>query len=380
MSYRTLTLLPLLVLAAAGCDSTTSPPAAVSRAPLAARAHAGVTVSVFGSGLEFPRGIAFAPNGDLYVGEAGLGGTYSTAASGCTQVVPPIGPYAGGTTARISRIDAGGNRITVADGFPSAINAVGDVMGVSAVAFIGNRLYALLGAGGCDHGSPDVPSGVALVNPDGSWQVVADLTAYLATHPSANVNPGDFEPSGTWYSMIRSGATFVALEPNHGELARIDPHTGVVRRIVDISKSQGHIVPTVVAEHGGAYYVGNLGDFPVEPGTEKILRITRNGQLSVAAEGFTMVLGLDFDRSGRMYVLESVSVPGFPTPNTGRVVRVDRQGRRDVILDGLNFPTALRFGPDGRLYISNVGYGPPSFDGQGQILRVEVPGANTTTP
>ena len=38
----------------------------------------------------------------------------------CTQVVPAIGPYTGGYTARISKIDASGNRTTVVDTLPSS--------------------------------------------------------------------------------------------------------------------------------------------------------------------------------------------------------------------------------------------------------------------
>jgi sugar lactone lactonase YvrE len=156
-------------------------------------------------------------------------------------------------------------------------------------------------------------------------------------------------------------------------VVRVHPRSGAVTRIVDISASLGHIVPTVVVERHGALYLSNLGVFPVLPGQQKILRISRSGAMSVVAEGFTTVLGLDFDRHGRLYVLESSNVAGFPTPGTGRVVRLDRHGNREVVVDGLFLPTGLRFGPDGRLYISNKGFGPPQ---PGEILRVEVPGGN----
>ena len=51
------------------------------------------------------------------------------------------------------------------------------------------------------------------------------------------------------------------------------------------------------------------------------------GEVSDVASGFTTVLGLDFDPSGRMYVLENSSVSGDgPTPMTGRVVRTILRG------------------------------------------------------
>jgi hypothetical protein len=125
----------------------------------------------------------------------------------------------------------------------------------------------------------------------------------------------------------------------------------------------------VIVRRGDAFYLSNLGVFPVVPGLETIFRLSPSRKLTVVAPGFTTVLGLDFDRAGRLYVLESSSVAGFPTPGTGRVIRLDQQGNRDVVVDGLFLPTAIQFGPDGLLYISNKGFGPPQ---PGEILRASV--------
>jgi len=351
------------------CDQAVAPtPPRASAGPAEVRTGA-TPYTVYATGLLFPRGLAFGNDGTLYVAEAGAGGGASTSGQ-CDQVVPPVGPYANGPTARISKVDRQGNRTTLASGFPSAVAAIGDVNGVADLAFQGGKLYALVSGGGCSHGSASVPAEVVRVEMNGSWSPVANLSAYQAAHPVANPFAGDYEPDGTWFSMIQSGDGLVAVEPNHGELAEVNPRKGTVRRIVDVSASQGHIVPTAIAERKGAYYVGNLGQFPVVPGTQRILRISRSGEVSVAATGFTTILGLAFDHGGRLYVLESTAAPGFPTPMTGRVVRVDRKGTRDVIVSGLFFPTAMRFGPDGALYVSNKGFGPPQ---PGEILRVAVP-------
>jgi sugar lactone lactonase YvrE len=90
----------------------------------------------------------------------------------------------------------------------------------------------------------------------------------------------------------------------------------------------------------------------------------------VVATGLTAVLGLAFDRQGRLYALETTTVDNdFPQPGTGRVVRVTRGGLVPVAT-GLTFPTGVAAGPDGHLYVSEYGYGPDPT--AGRILRVRL--------
>jgi sugar lactone lactonase YvrE len=189
-------------------------------------------------------------------------------------------------------------------------------------------------------------------------------------NPVANPNPADFEPDGTWYSMIAVDSDLYAVEPNHGELDVISTD-GQIRRIADISASQGHIVPTAVAYRGN-FYVGNLNTFPIEDGSSKILKITPFGEVTTFATGFTTILGLVFDQRGKLYVLENTTGGNpFPTPGTGKVLRMNGRGQVEEIASGLSLPTAMTFGPDGALYVSNKGFHFPP--GQGEILRITVP-------
>jgi hypothetical protein len=356
----------------AGCDSSDSnQPLSPDPSPaaLSQTAAAKATVRVFATGLRFPRGMTFG-GGNVYVAEAGSGGTNRTTPRQCEQVVPPVGPYTNGRTARISRIGPNGNRSTFAFNFPSAAAAIGDVDGVGDVAFVGNQLYALVSGGGCSHGVRGVAAGLYRVSSGADWSLVADLSAFQQAHPVAHPEPDDFEPDGTWFSMRVINGIVFAVEPNHGEVVRIDPATGAIRRIADVSAKLGHVVPTALAERNGNLFFGNLGTFPVTPGNEKVWSLARNGDISLAKGGFTTVLGLDFDSRGRMYVLETSHAAGFPTPGTGRVVRINSDGSRTVIVDDLFFPTAMRVGADGKLYISNKGFGPPQ---PGELLQVDVP-------
>jgi hypothetical protein len=228
---------------------------------------------------------------------------------------------------------------------------------------------------------------VIRVNGNGSWTVIANLSEFQMANPVVHPPVGDFEPDGTWYSMVavRSGHhdsdenidnnhgghdDLFAVEPNHGELDKIST-SGEISRVIDISATQGHIVPTALAYHDGNFYVGNLNVFPIVDGSSKIFKITPEGQISVFAEGFTTVVGVAFDRMNRMYVLENTTGNPDPTPGTGDVVRVD-SGNRTVITSGLVLPTAMTFGSDGALYVSNVGFG-PAPNGLGHILKIHVP-------
>ena len=326
-------------------------------------------VTVFATGLEYPRGLEFGPDNQLYVAEAGSGGTMSTEGL-CDQVVPPGGPWTGGFTSRISKIDHRGTVTTVVDDLPSAINAFGDVQGIADLAFIRNTLYALSSGGGCSHGFANDNAGILRVNDDGTTSFIADLSTFQQTHPVKNPFEGDFEPDGAWYSMIAAGRLLIAVEPNHGEIDLI--HTdGRIRRIADISATQGHAVPTAVAFDGTDFYVGNLGTFPIIDGSQYILKISPTGKVKTFATGFTTILGLAFDSHGKLFVLENTTGGNeFPTPGTGKIVRVNRDGTLDEIATGLNLPTAMTFGPDGNLYVSSWGFGPPAL---GEIDMVTVP-------
>ena len=331
------------------------------------------TIKVFAKGLNDPRGLKFGPDGNLYVAEAGVGGTHFV--TSCTQVIPPVGPYAGSDSgSRISKIDCNGKRSTYVDYLPSSITqptAGSGIQGVADVQFIGNTMYALLAGAGCSHAVPDVPNGIIKINNDRSWSTIANCGEYLKTHPVSSIDSGDYEPDGTPYSMTSTGGNLYITQPNQQEIDKIDPSTGNISRVVDISvlhpyTEDNWIGPTSMVYHNGDFYFGSLTSFPTVQGAANVYKLSANGTYSVYASGFTAILGVAFDNHGRLYVLECKGVDSG-TPGIADIVRLDENGNKETIASGLSFPSAMTFGPDEKLYVSAWGIGPP---GNGEILQI----------
>lgn len=351
--------------------------------------EASSTPVVYASGLLGPRGLTFGPDGMLYVAEAGTGGSTKSTNFSCEQVPPPTGPYTGGPSARISKIDQNGNRTTVASGLPSGQTSLptGDTMGVGAVAFLDGTLYAVLAGGGCSHGNPSMPNGVVEIDRHtGNWHYVSNLSHFLKTHPAAYTDSADFEPDGVFYSLIARHGKLYTTEPNHGQIFSVTPD-GHTEEVIDISHSEGHIVPTVLAARHDNLYVGDLGQFPIFPQLQRVLTLSedflffddapglsvdpfcRAFRIANSRAGFTTIVGLDFGPDGLLYVLELSAAAGYPAPGSGKVVRLRRDGEIEDVVTGLAVPTGMTFGPDKALYISNLGAAPGAA---GQILKFEV--------
>ena len=344
--------------------------------------------TVLASGLNDPRGLAFGPDGALYIADSGTGGTNSTVGT-CTQGLPPIGPYKGGPSAKILKLDTNGKLTTVASGLPSFINLIGDLMGVSDVAFLHDKLYALIGGGGCSHGNPDLPNGIVRVNlNNGKWDYITDLSLFYMEHPAAYPDDADFEPDGAPYSMIVHNDRLFVVESNHGTITATSTD-GATTKIIDMSLSQGHIIPTSVAANNDNLYVGNLTPFPIFSQRARVITLSRNlsfvdttpGLATKAADlskfrvansraGFTTIVSLKFGTDGLLYALELSDTPGgYPNPGDGKVLRLNADGTIQTVVSGLTLPGGMTFGPDNALYITNFGDSGP---GKGQILRMVV--------
>lgn len=339
--------------------------------------HEGAQVSVLASGLHDPRGMALGPAGSLYVAEGGTtegvftlppGPPMTDLSRDRCQVYWPLAPVAAGYTGRVSRISRDGKVSVVADELPSVgVNTLigGDRMGAAAVAFVGNRLYALIAGGGCSHGHPGEPNGIYRIYPGGATEPVFDLSNLLrGLNDVKDAGDPTFEPDGTWYSMIHEFGGLYAVEPNRGTFVRVS-ESGEVTVLADLidavnrTEGDGDQTWTTLVRSGNDFYVGTLGRIDTAFDAA-VYRLARDGStITRVVSGLHGVLGIAFDTTGRMYVLETTAAgvnPPLSDPSAGRLVRVERDGSLTPILTGLAFPTALLAGRQGEFYVTNCGY------------------------
>jgi len=352
--------------------------------PGASLTTGGVSVTTYVGGLNDPRGLTFGADGRLYIAEAGSGGDGLSTQGICDQVAPPVGPFVGGFTARVLSVGLLGQVSVVVDGMPSAEASPaigGDKQGVSAVASVGQRLYALISGAGCSHAHADDSNGIIDVT-GGDVAEVANLSEWLLANPGAkgaeNPRNPDYEPDGVWYSMLFHRSRLYVLEPNHSLLVSVHPQTGDVRLEEDLFDRVGDHTFTSMAVDRDDIYLGTLGQIAFVPGIfppvpdldasfeAGVYRLTPTGAITQVAGGLKAVLGVAFDQWHRMYVLQS---PIF-IPGTGSLVRIAPDGTVEPVLEGLVFPSSLVRGPDGAFYLTQCGY--HCAPGAGEVLRVTV--------
>jgi len=330
-------------------------------------------VTPVATGLTTPRGFTWGPDGALYVALGGSGG--STAATEDSPAGKILGPFGGGSTGAVARID-NGCPVAVATGLPSTKDAMGEVLGAEDVAFLGGQLYVSSDGGGPAHGNPNSPSGVYKVNPDGTTTLVADLSAWLRANPVKTV-PGDYDPDADGYRMVAdeaAGALWV-LEPNSGGVLSVKPD-GTITRIADLS--EGHPVPSAIAlDPKGGVFIGNLTAVPFPDGTAKVIHVAADGTVTDAWTGLTTVTGLAVGPDGTLYAAEmstgNLPAPPFLNFAAGKVVHQTGPSTSEDVATGLMLPIALGFSADGGLFASVPAIG--SDGGQGMIVQISGPPA-----
>jgi hypothetical protein len=346
-----------------------APVAAQEATPVASpMASAPVAVA---AGLVNPRGFLWTADGTLYVTQAGIGGQQL----GTPTVPPPLGPFHGGLSASVVRIE-NGCPVLVAGELPSVIFTTGEVLGAEDLAALGGQLYAAVDGGGESHGNAANPSGVYRILANGTTELVADLSAWVRANPVASLPP-DFDPDAAGFSLIADAATnsFWVDNPNSGEILNVTLD-GTVTRIADLSAE--HLVPTgFAAAPQGGIYVGFLTPVPYPDGTAKVSHIAPDGTVTDVWTGLTAVTDVAVGPDGTLYAAElstgNLQAPPFLVPGSGRIVHQTGPDSAENVATGLMLPISLGFGPDGGLYVSQPAIG--ADRGAGTVARLDLTGA-----
>ena len=326
------------------------------------------TVSVVMSGLDSPRGLAFGPDGALYVTEAGRGAVGTDNKEIASPETDPrcyTGPLGGvqcyGPTGAISRLWRG-VQARVATGLPSTAFANG-TRGTGATDFVFARgpsvfngslrapidgAYVTIGfendpmLRGKLPLIPELAGFAALVHvaASGEWRFVADIGAFEAANnpdgrltgtglPHLDTNP---------YGLVEFPGGHLLTDAGANALLRVRASGDI--SLVAVFQSQGSTPPrpsfapprvqplppaaplpeypiiadavptSVVRGPDGAYYVSELTGVPFVDTRANIYRVVPADEPQMffiqdaCLTGFKMILDMAFDAEGNLYVLQ----------------------------------------------------------------------------
>lgn len=367
---RSTTRVALAAAAAAALAGTALPAAAAEPPGPAWAAHETVV-----SGLNNPRQLSWDGRGQLYVAEAGTGGTDCTATGGEASCV--------GFTGSVSRVKKpartrGSSPKRVITGLASGAGGDGSfAIGADGVGAINSRLWVAM-----TYVAPDaVPPAygpqlgklLAGHGSSGRYKPVADITGYEFTHDP----DGQGKDSNPYAVLALPSRTLVADAAGndilsvdgagHVNVFAVPPTitTGPCGLAADHNgdgttddadrNGDGRFscdpVPTSLAlGPDGSVYVGGLAaETPDEGRVWKLDGST--GAILQTWSGFTTVTGVAVADDGTIYASElfkNVDLSTF-TPG-GQVTRIAADGTRTVA--AVPFPAGVTTAPDGAVYVS----------------------------
>jgi hypothetical protein len=348
---------------------------------------AATTWQVVVSGLDNPRGLAFGPEGALYIAQAGRGGDGLCGPG-------PEGIRCYGDSGAITRFDPKtGATSDVVTGLPSLATEEGQMFAIGpndlSLHGRGNLMFTI-GFGGDPRLREKIfgPDGAKLAHlgratPNGAWRLLEDLGQSEAIN-----NPTGDEVDSNPYGILALPGKRVVADAGANALLEVRENGAIkalatfADRMVDAPPFLGlppntkipmDTVPTSVAvAPDGSYYVGQLTGFPFPVGAANIYRVPAGGGApQVVASGFTHIVDLTFGPDGSLYVVEIAKnglLAAFNTGDwTGALIRIAPNGTQTELVPGvLTAPGGVAVGSNGALYVTNKAI----YSGTGEVIRI----------
>lgn len=320
------------------------------------------TVTPVAGGLDSPRGLAFLPNGQLVVAEAGHGGCQSFDA--CF-----------GLTGQVSVVDlATGTHTPLVSGLFSQWDPEGGALGLGGLSTQGGRLLGIMGVApqvvsnlvsqGAGCGQPDCSAVLAAgaseagallkFSQGGTFKSIANVGAvdyqFTADNPGGDTFGHEVDsnpygllalPSGTY--VADAGSNVLDWVGNNGSVSIL--HRFPVPNPHELDFFPSDAVPTCVASVGGHLVVADLAG--------RIWRVSGGSATILSDSGVDHYTGCAADGAGNVYVVSIFK--GFPpSPGTGSIVKLAPDGTVSTLpgTDTLSFPNKIVVGPGGALYVS----------------------------
>lgn len=327
-------------------------------------------VRTLATGLENPRGLTIAPNGNIVLSEAGRGG------SGPCLVAGSRNTLCYGTTGAVGLFDRSTNIYSRAlANLPSLAVQSSPLFpegtGLADLAFNGSgQLFGVFGFGG----NPTLISGagstlfgktVAIDLTAGSLTPLADIAGFEATQ-----NPDGLDLNSNPFALVVHGDDTYVTDAGGNSLVKADVTNQV--SLVNVfpeelvttpplpfpfpSQFPAQAVPTgMTIGPDGALYITQLSGLPFAPGTADVFRYDFINPVTKFAGGFSNLIDIASGPDDSLYLLQYSD--DFWGPPSGSILRLGLDGSVRTVFDDLVSPTGLAVGGDGTIYVANDGDG-----------------------
>ncbi len=354
--WFSLAALLAVAIALTACSAAITPPP-----PTPTPVLAGATVVA--SGLYSPRQLFYAPDGTLYIAEAGHAGDGKI-------VADPEHTVGAGLTGQISAVSPDGKQSVILPGLPSIEMQPNssDFRGSQAIYVTDDSYWVGFGEGPSQAAVRGLPFFRRVVQFDRkTWRVKQTIDTLAAATEAKQPEPASVDSDPTDITMTKDGALLIA-DAGCNCLWSWTKDGGL--KLATSWKSDDNPVPTGVSVGpDGDIYVSFLSGFPYKAGSARIERWS-DGKLKQTYGGLNLVTDVLVTGDGSIYAVQLASGSsdrGF-VPNSGSVIEIADSGPQ-TLMDGLPTPYGLAQAPDGTLVVSVFSTG--DKEGQGMVIKVK---------